>query len=268
VWRCLLALVACELGRRDEARQVADEVARRDLADLPRDLYWLCNVALLSESCARLGDAGLAGTLAALLAPYAALNVMAGRAACLGAVARYLGLLAATRRDWIAAARHFEDALTANTRMGARPLVARTAYDYAAMLLERRDEAGEVGDDGIERARAMLVQAHATATELGMVRLADESHRLLDGMTATAGAASSPPHALRFLHPPAFPNGLTAREAGVLRLLAAGRSNPEIAGELVISVKTVERHTVNIYAKIGARNRVDAAAYAFRHGLC
>jgi predicted ATPase/DNA-binding CsgD family transcriptional regulator len=62
-------------------------------------------------------------------------------------------------------------------------------------------------------------------------------------------------------------DGLTAREIEVLRLLAAGHSNPEIAAALVISVKTVERHLANTYVKIGARSRVDAANYAITHGV-
>jgi DNA-binding NarL/FixJ family response regulator len=62
-------------------------------------------------------------------------------------------------------------------------------------------------------------------------------------------------------------DGLTPREIDVLHLLAAGHSNPEIAASLVISVKTVERHLANVYAKIGARSRVDAAAYVLRRGL-
>jgi len=57
------------------------------------------------------------------------------------------------------------------------------------------------------------------------------------------------------------------REVEVLRLIAAGKSNREIAATLVISEGTVERHVTNLYAKIDARGRVDAAAYAFRHGL-
>ena len=60
---------------------------------------------------------------------------------------------------------------------------------------------------------------------------------------------------------------LTARELEVLQLLASGRSNREIADELVLSVRTVERHINNLYAKIGARGKADATAYAFRHGL-
>jgi DNA-binding NarL/FixJ family response regulator len=55
---------------------------------------------------------------------------------------------------------------------------------------------------------------------------------------------------------------LTLREREVLRLLAQGRSNQEIAGELVLSVRTVERHISNVYAKIGASGRAARAAAA------
>lgn len=60
---------------------------------------------------------------------------------------------------------------------------------------------------------------------------------------------------------------LTARERDVLRLIAQGLSNQAIASELVLSVRTVERHISNIYPKIGARGRADATAYALRHGV-
>jgi DNA-binding CsgD family transcriptional regulator/tetratricopeptide (TPR) repeat protein len=66
---------------------------------------------------------------------------------------------------------------------------------------------------------------------------------------------------------PHLPEGLTLREAEILSLIAAGRSNQEIADTLVLSVRTVERHITNLYAKIGARNRADAAMYALRHEL-
>ena len=61
-----------------------------------------------------------------------------------------------------------------------------------------------------------------------------------------------------------FANGLTQREVEVLRLIAAGSSNREIADRLVVSVRTVERHITNIYAKIGARGKADATAYVLR----
>jgi pimeloyl-ACP methyl ester carboxylesterase/DNA-binding CsgD family transcriptional regulator len=61
--------------------------------------------------------------------------------------------------------------------------------------------------------------------------------------------------------------GLTAREVDVLRLIAAGRSNQQIADELVISLNTVQRHVGNILTKTGLMNRTEAAAYALRKGL-
>ena len=66
---------------------------------------------------------------------------------------------------------------------------------------------------------------------------------------------------------PAYPDGLTQREVEVLRAVAAGKSNPEVAEELFISLNTVARHLTNIFGKIGATNRVEAANYAARQGL-
>jgi DNA-binding NarL/FixJ family response regulator len=63
------------------------------------------------------------------------------------------------------------------------------------------------------------------------------------------------------------PAGLTQRELEVLRCLAAGDANQQIATSLGVSVHTVERHVANIYRKIDARGRADATAHALRHGL-
>ena len=60
---------------------------------------------------------------------------------------------------------------------------------------------------------------------------------------------------------------LSIREIEVLRLLAAGRSNQQIADELVISLNTVRRHVSNIFDKTGVANRAEAATYAARKGL-
>jgi pimeloyl-ACP methyl ester carboxylesterase/DNA-binding CsgD family transcriptional regulator len=60
---------------------------------------------------------------------------------------------------------------------------------------------------------------------------------------------------------------LSSREIDVLRLLAGGKSNAQIAGELFISQNTVIRHVSNIFAKIGAANRAEAASYATRNGI-
>jgi len=63
------------------------------------------------------------------------------------------------------------------------------------------------------------------------------------------------------------PDGLTERELEILALLAGGASNEGISRDLSISTRTVERHIGNIYLKIGAHNRAEATAYAFRHDL-
>jgi DNA-binding NarL/FixJ family response regulator len=64
-----------------------------------------------------------------------------------------------------------------------------------------------------------------------------------------------------------LPGGLTAREAEVLALVARGKSNRDIAGELVISERTVARHMSNIFAKLNVTSRTAAGAFAFEHDL-
>ncbi|MEX0784037.1 MAG: alpha/beta fold hydrolase [Dehalococcoidia bacterium] len=67
--------------------------------------------------------------------------------------------------------------------------------------------------------------------------------------------------------PAASATTLTVREIEVLTLLVQGLSNREMADQLTLSPRTVERHLENVYRKTGARNRAEATAYAFTHGL-
>jgi predicted ATPase len=85
--------------------------------------------------------------------------------------------------------------------------------------------------------------------------LVSEGERWLAAARAAAGR-----HA-------ALPDGLTQREAEVLRLLAAGLSNRRIADRLVVSVRTVHAHLRSIYRKLGVGSRVDAVRYALEHEL-
>ena len=84
--------------------------------------------------------------------------------------------------------------------------------------------------------------------------------------SSSAPSSTSGPRATCSGPTPA-PSGLTEREAQVLRLVAAGRSNKDIAATLFLSERTVARHLSNIFAKTGVTSRSAATAYAFEHGL-
>jgi DNA-binding NarL/FixJ family response regulator len=249
-WRPGLALIYSELGREREARAAFEDLAAHDFADLPQDSLWLTCVAYLAEVCAFLHDAPRAARLYQLLLPYKRQTIVAGAAhVCYGAASHYLGMLAATMERWEEAAQHFEAALAMHTRMGARPWLAHTQHEYAKMLLARN----QPGDR--EETTALLNEALATARELGM-------HALEARLTVQDPQTSAP-------KPPTHSSlaSLSQRELEVLRLLATGKSNQEIADALFISLNTVATHVRGILTKTGCINRTEAAAYALRHGL-
>jgi tetratricopeptide (TPR) repeat protein len=163
-WRGALVLALALDGREDEARAELDWLAAHDLADLPRDQQWLCNLALLAMACQRLGDRRRAAAVYELLLPCAGRLVPTTRLAvgCLGAVSHYLGILAATLGRWDDAAAHLRDAVDTNTRAGAVPFLALSRYEYAHALRAR----GAPGDR--ELAAEQLREATATARALGL----------------------------------------------------------------------------------------------------
>lgn len=63
-----------------------------------------------------------------------------------------------------------------------------------------------------------------------------------------------------------YPRPLSPREREVVRALARGRTNAEIAAELFVSLATVKTHVTNVQAKLAARNRVEIARWAWEHG--
>ena len=166
-------------------------------------------------------------------------------------VDRLLGQVETLAGEWAAAHAHLEACAATARREHLRTELALT-WEAQAELLFAQD-----GHDPRGQAYALLVQARDLAAQLGM---AGTERRL------EARVSSLPRHSAARARA-ALPDGLTAREAEVLILIAAGLSNREIAARLVLSVRTVESHITHIYAKIGARGKADATAYTFRHGL-
>jgi len=162
VFRCILAHLYCELGRESEARAAFEDLAVHDFAELPCDEEWLYGLSLLADVPAFLRDARRAATLYELLLPHSGLNAVTAPMGGTGAVARTLGVLAATITRWADAERHFESALAMNTEMGARPWVAHTHRDYARMLVAR-DARGDRA-----KAQQHLSQAVTGYDALGM----------------------------------------------------------------------------------------------------
>jgi len=115
---------------------------------------------------------------------------------------------------------------------------------------------------GIPNAEFLIVKDNSLAG-----RVHDENvaaiDRFLRSGTATPTISRG---AVETVTPRCF-DALTPREIQVLRQVADGATNKEIAASLGVAVSTIERHLVNLYTKIGARGRADAIAYALRHGL-
>jgi hypothetical protein len=171
----VLAYVHALVGRTAPARAALAELAADDFGALPEDGIWLGALALLAEVAAVVGDPGAAASLYDRLLPYADRNVPLGWvSSCAGSAARPLALAADALGRTAAAVAHFESAMAANARMGARPWRARTQLDYARLL--RRQERRE-------DARALLAEARAEAHALGMPVLVRE----IDLVRATAG---------------------------------------------------------------------------------
>jgi tetratricopeptide (TPR) repeat protein len=141
----------------------------------------------VGEAAARAGARALAGAIYEQVRPLAGSCVMLGLSyvGWEGPWTRVLALLAESLERWDEARAYFEDAIAACRRMGARPCLARTEYEYGRALLARGDRAG---------ARGLLASALAAAGELGMTGLV----RLAEAKVAEAGAAAAPAPAAPF----------------------------------------------------------------------
>jgi DNA-binding CsgD family transcriptional regulator len=179
----------------------------------------------------------------------------AGAAGALGLGVDGRGWLARAEADWRRAA---DDNNPAHWQAVIEVFGPEFAYETARSRWRLAEALAEAGDRDAAQ-REWLLAADA-ADRLGATRLrralTDLGRRARLGQ-ATAAAAT-----------PASPlSSLTSREVEVLRSLAVGRSNREIASELFIAPKTVSVHVSNILAKLGAASRTEAAAIAHDNGL-
>jgi DNA-binding NarL/FixJ family response regulator len=168
-----------------------------------------------------------------------------------------------------AIAENFESAMLGAMLAHARGAVALAEGDYRAALVSlrqalRRWQELEAPYDAA-RARVLLALACRALGDDDANELEVEAAR---SAFAELGAAPDLARIALLGHPgPGDFHGLTPRELEVLRLVAAGKSNREIASALVISEHTVARHVQNIFAKLDVSSRTAAGAFAFEHDL-
>jgi len=233
-----LAVLEIDDGNLDRARELLEQnlIIKRQLGE-PRSIaIGLVNLADVLIKDGRWQAARTSLAEAAQLA--------VGLPQITGLVLSSQGELEARQRNWKQAAELYTDAVAAYG-------IGGHTHDVIGAMIGLGRACHELGqaDEAARHLRAAEAMAHEIANP-----------QLLDQATAAlAETASDAADAL--------PGNLTARQAEVLRLLADGLSNKEIAARLYLSPGTVERHVGTIYRKLGLGGRVDAARYAVEHGL-
>jgi DNA-binding CsgD family transcriptional regulator len=242
-WEPGLLALYTELGPADPARtllwRLLDRIGAAPARRAPW-AQWTAVLVFLAEAAIELRDVDAARRLRPLLAPYTGLQLVTGQfVAVFGPADTYLAALDSLLGHDDSAERLFQAALSQDEATGSVVHRASTLVRWAQHLRSRGNSAGR------QRAERLRDEARRLATSTGQVRLL----RMLD----TDAEA---------------PAGLTARELDVLRLLARGSSNRDIATALRISENTAANHVRSILFKTGAANRTQVAMMAAsRHWL-
>jgi DNA-binding CsgD family transcriptional regulator/tetratricopeptide (TPR) repeat protein len=230
----------------DALAAVADALDRWDVEENPR-YTWPVLVAGAQACAVAAREGTLASQAAALLGRLRAVAAGLPAAGAAQQASRLTFAAEADGADWDEAARAWE--------------AVGQPYPLAGALLRAAEAALSAGDrDG---AVSRLRRAAALAQSLGARPLGDDITLLARRARIPLGPDDDG-HAIA---PEPDRLGLTAREFEVLRLVAAGRSNREIAAELFISAKTASVHVSNILGKLGVTSRGEAAAAAHRRRL-
>jgi ATP/maltotriose-dependent transcriptional regulator MalT len=236
------AALALDQGDHEMARHLIEHILRRFEDEEKADYVLALDVLVRAHI-----QGGETDEAAARLAEMEAVARTAGTRPLRALTVAASGALAVARGDLTGARVCFEDAIGILETAEAEFDTARIRLEYAHVLdqLGRRPLAVE---------QAMLAQA--AFVRVGAALYADRAIMLVGRL---GGELGPPPTG------PALPHGLTAREVEVLWLIAKGKTNQEIASELVLSVRTVERHISTIYEKLqlhGRAARASAAALA------
>jgi DNA-binding CsgD family transcriptional regulator len=201
------------------------------------------------------------------------------------------GQVATAQSDDAAAQSHYEESLALGREFGFKRIIPSSLEGLAALVIHQgeptwaarlwgaaealRDTMGTpihpvyrpAYERSVAAARASLgEQAFAAAWAQGRAMTLEEVLAAREPATPTpapAGQPSPPPVMARVT----YPDGLTAREVEVLRLVAQGLRDTEVAERLIISPRTVHAHLVSIYGKLGITSRNAATRYAIEHKL-
>jgi non-specific serine/threonine protein kinase len=277
------ALIAQDFGNYDQAAEFLEEAiplfrATGDRAFVAQTMVALGRVAYYGR-----GDLDRAE---ALFQEALAESEATADAYGAGIALTNLGKVARDRRDYPRAATSYVESLTLHLEEGdniriagcLRGLATVAAFagepEQAARLFGAADALREATGAAVPRRRgqyeravaasraALGAQAFSDAWAAGRALPLAEAIREALALPAlvAGGSVDRPPASTQ-------PGGLTERERDVLRLVVAGRSNPEIAEALFISVRTAQTHVNNILTKLEVHTRTEAAAYAVQRGL-
>ncbi len=195
-------------------------------------------------------------------------------------VDRILGIVAAQAENWSQAEQAFEEGLALCRRAKNQPEEATILYEQArVILMQSRTQPQPIQQQVLQRIQHLCDQAQQIFLQYGMQRYVDLVETLQSGVDLLnkqsrgeimPKVSVSPPEQERDeLLAPGYhlDLSLTPRELEVLRLVAEGHTDREVADALVISPRTVNRHLSNIFVKLNVPGRAAAVAYAIRQML-
>jgi len=188
-------------------------------------------------------------------------------------VDRILGEVAAAEGNWSRAEKAFEDGLELCQRADNQPEQAAILYEQARMVLMRSNqETPEKSHSSLQDIHRLCNRAQELFLNYHMQRAANLVETLREGVRQLEHHQDEKPSSRIFQEHIAHPEylldlHLTKRELEVLRLVAEGHTDREVADILIISPRTVNRHLGNMYVKLDVPGRAAAVAYAIRQGL-